>query len=97
MRDGHALDRFVRRNVRTALRMIRGVANCLESVAAILVDMEEKATKIMTTSSVPKFNAMFLSLKMLKDIEVPQGKECTVDMLLSLAKTKYVSLFGSGE
>ena len=84
-------------NVHEATSMIRGVVNRLESVAATPVDMADKVTKIMTTSSVPKFNTVFSSLETFKDIGIMPEKEFRIEMLLNLAESKYVSLYGSGE
>ena len=84
-------------NIHTASSMIRGVVNRLESVAATPVDMADKVIKIMTTSSVPKFNTVFSSLETFKDIGIMPEKEFRIEMLLNLAESKYVSLYGSGE
>jgi hypothetical protein len=84
-------------NVMRACSLIRGVYDRLKLVGKVPHDTIDKLMRVFQTTSVEKFNQLFLTLSYNKDIGLVDMKLLTVGKLVKLAETKYQDLLVAGE
>jgi hypothetical protein len=84
-------------NVMRACSLIRGVHDRLKLVGKVPHDVIDKLMRVFQTTSVDKFNQLFLTLSYNKDLGLVDAKLLTVSKLIKLAETKYQDLMVAGE
>ena len=84
-------------NIHTLGSMIRGVHRRLSSVGAVPDDMISTVTNIMCTSSVPKFNDIFTSMKTMQTLGIVCLTGQSIESILTVAETQYLEMFSTGE